>query len=318
MPNFGPDTTAEEVATVLKDRITGKNVLITGCSQDGLGAEAARVIALHKPALIVLAGRSIPKCEETANLLKLQSPEIITRILQIDLASRASVRKAAAEVISYNESIDILINNAAVMAVPALTKTIDGIECQFGINYIGHFLFTNLIMPKILTSGRGARVINISSKGYLHGKVRFNDPNFEKQQYQKWQAYGQSKTAIILFSKALAKKLGPKGIFSYSVDPGAIASTNLKRDITEADFGFLPNYYKVNKFPDTKLITLEQGAATYVAAAFDPSLESHNGELLTLFQPTTLEAGINWFHEENDTKRLWAMSEDIVGQKFEY
>lgn len=156
-------------------------VLITGCSPDGLGAEAARVIALHKPALIVLAGRSIPKCEETANILKSQSPGVRTRILQIDLASQASVHKAAAEVNSYIESINILINNAAVMAIPTLTKTTDGIECQLGINYIGHFLFTNLIMPKILAGGRDgdARIINVSSKGYLHSPVRLHDLNFE-------------------------------------------------------------------------------------------------------------------------------------------
>ncbi|KFY36431.1 hypothetical protein V495_07905 [Pseudogymnoascus sp. VKM F-4514 (FW-929)] len=312
MSNFGLHTTAEEVATVFKDSIAGKTVLITGCSPDGLGAEAARVIALHKVALIVLAGRSVSKCEETARTIKLQSPDVSTRILQIDLASQASVRRAAAEVNSYDESIDILVNNAAVMAIPTLTKTIDGIECQLGTNYIGPFLFTNLIMPKILAGEKGAKIVNVSSKGYLHSPVDLNDPNFEKKEYRKWEAYGQSKTAIILFSKALAKKLGPKGVISYSVDPGAIASTNLKRDITEADFNFL-----ISKFPDTKLITLEQGAATYLAAAFDTSLQK-NGELLTLFRPTTLQPEITWFHEKDDVEKLWTLSEDIVGQKFKY
>jgi NAD(P)-dependent dehydrogenase (short-subunit alcohol dehydrogenase family) len=136
---------------------------------------------LHKVALIILAGRSILKCEETAKTIKLQSPDVRTRILEIDLASQASVRKAAAEVNSYDESIDILVNNAAVMAIPTLIKTIDGLECQFGTNYIGHFLFTNLIMPKILAGDKGARIVNVSSKGYLHSPVHLDDPNFEVQ-----------------------------------------------------------------------------------------------------------------------------------------
>jgi NAD(P)-dependent dehydrogenase (short-subunit alcohol dehydrogenase family) len=136
---------------------------------------------LHKPALIVLAGRAISKCEETANSLKLQSPGVKLRMLEIDLASQASVRKAAAQVNAYDESINILINNAAVMAIPTRTMTKDGIECQFGTNYIGHFLFTNLIMPKLLAGGRDgcARIINVSSKGYVHSPVRLDDYNFE-------------------------------------------------------------------------------------------------------------------------------------------
>ncbi|KAL7941728.1 short-chain dehydrogenase [Trichoderma barbatum] len=312
MSSLRSDATAEEVATAFKDHIAGKTVLITGCSPNGLGAEAARVIALHNPALIVLAGRAISKCEETAKAIKLQSPDIRTRMLEIDLASLTSVRKAAAEVNSYDESIDILINNAAVMAIPTLTKTTDGLECQFGTNYIGHFLFTNLIMPKILAGG-GARIVNVSSKGYLHSPVRLEDHNFEKGLYHKWEAYGQSKTAIIMFSQALAEKLGPKGVLSYSVDPGAIATTNLSKDVTEADFGFL-----LNKFPDTTLITLQQGAATYLAAAFDSSLQNHNGALLTKFHPTELEYGRSWFHGKDDTGKLWTLSEGIVGQTFEY
>lgn len=197
MSSFGIDATAEEVSNALKDTISGKTglcidiqseasnilttiiVLITGCSPNGLGAEAARTIALQNPALIILAGRSISKCLETAKTIELQSPDVKTRLLEIDLSSQDSVRKAAVEVNSYFEIIDVLINNAAVMALPHFTTTVDGLENQFGTNHIGHFLFTNLIIPKILASGKGARIVNISSLGYLHGPVSFDDYNFK-------------------------------------------------------------------------------------------------------------------------------------------
>lgn len=157
-------------------------MLITGVSPGGLGAEAARVIALHRPALIILAGRSVAKGKQTEQSLHEQSPHINTRLLSLDLGNLQSVKDAAAEVNLYGETIDILINNAGIMALPSLTRTWDDFEMHFAVNFLGHFLFTNLIMPKILGAGPGARIVNVSSNGYTYSSVHFEDPNYQVRQ----------------------------------------------------------------------------------------------------------------------------------------
>jgi len=175
MSSFTIESTAAEVAASFSTNIVGKVVLVTGCSPNGLGATAAFAIASHKPALIILTGRTRSLIEETEKEILAQNPDVTTRLLIFDLASLKSVREAAAEVNRYPEPIDVLINNAAIMACP-FEKTVDGFESQFGVNHLGHFLFTKLVLGKI---PRGGRVVNVASNGYLFGGVRFNDPNFE-------------------------------------------------------------------------------------------------------------------------------------------
>ncbi len=170
--------TSEEIASQLKDHIRGKVVLITGCSPNSLGAETARAIATQNPALLILAGRNAASTEETAKNITEKIPGAHTRFLMLDLASLASVRKAAAEVNSYVETLDVLINNAATMAGP-YEKTVDGFESQFATNHLGHFLFTNLLLEKMARMGRGPRIVNVTSNGYGFGGIRFEDPNFE-------------------------------------------------------------------------------------------------------------------------------------------
>jgi NAD(P)-dependent dehydrogenase (short-subunit alcohol dehydrogenase family) len=169
--------TSEEVASKLKDQIKGKVVLITGPSPNSLGAETARAIATQNPALIILAGRNKASIEETEQEIKAQIPNVQTRLLTLDLASLSSVRKAAEEINSYAERVDVLINNAATMAGP-YEKTEDGFESQFQVNHLGHFLLTNLLLKKMMTR-KGARIINVTSNGYGFGGIRFEDPNFE-------------------------------------------------------------------------------------------------------------------------------------------
>ena len=147
-------------------------------TQGGIGAEVALQLSHHAPSRIILAGRSISKLEATEKVLKSASPSVNTRLLELDLASQKQIRKASEEVNGYVEPIDRLINNAAIMAVPYST-TADGLESQLGTNHIGHFLFTNLIMPRILAAGKGARIINVSSSGHKRSAFRFEDYNFE-------------------------------------------------------------------------------------------------------------------------------------------
>ena len=178
IPEFGFFTSAEEVAAAFSSSIAGKTILVTGVSPGGLGAHFLKVVALHAPKLLILAGRSPAKCAETAKELEGAHPGITTRTLELDLSSQAQVRKAAAEVLSWPEPIDVLVNNAAVMATP-YQKTVDGLELQFGTNHIGHFLFTNLVIPKLLQSTQGPRIINVSSGGHRLSDIRWDDIGFQ-------------------------------------------------------------------------------------------------------------------------------------------
>jgi NAD(P)-dependent dehydrogenase (short-subunit alcohol dehydrogenase family) len=175
MSNFTKDSTASEVAGALAANITNKVVLVTGCSPNGLGATAAMAIAPHNPALIILTGRTRSLIEETERAILAKTPNVKTRLLIFDLANLKSVREAAAKVNKYPENIDVLINNAGIMATP-FEKTVDGFESQFGVNHLGPFLFTILLVGKL---PRGGRIVNVSSYGYTFGGVRFDDPNFE-------------------------------------------------------------------------------------------------------------------------------------------
>lgn len=182
MSPFTSTTTADEVASLCSSNINNKVILITGASPKSLGAEFALSIAQHAPALIILAGRSAPKNEQTAADIQKVAPGISTRFLQLDLTSRAKIREAAKEVNAYPdvEHIDVLMNSAGIMAGP-YEETADGIESQFGINHLGHFLFTNLIMGKLVSEdgSRPSRVVNITSEGYQLSPIRFQDWNFE-------------------------------------------------------------------------------------------------------------------------------------------
>ena len=177
-PSFGSSTTAEEVAAALASNIAGKTILVTGVTPGGLGANFAKVVAAHQPKLLILANRTPSKLTETAKEIETAYPGVATRTLELDLSSQAQVRKAAAEVLSWPGPIDVLVNNAGVMATP-YSKTPEGLEMQFGTNHIGHFLFANLIMPKLLESTAGPRVVSVSSDGHRLSDIRWDDLDFQ-------------------------------------------------------------------------------------------------------------------------------------------
>ena len=144
-----------------------------------MGFETSRVIALNKPKLLIIAGRNPAKLNEVQKSLEEAAPGVAVRKLKVDLGSLDSVRAAAAEVNGWDDvpSVDVVINNAGIMAQP-FSLTADGIESQFATNHMAHFLLTQLIMGKILTS-KAPRVVNLSSNGYKSGPVRFDDYNFK-------------------------------------------------------------------------------------------------------------------------------------------
>ena len=297
-PAWNASTPASEVATALSPSIAGKTILVTGVLPGGLGAYFAKVVAAHRPRLLILVDRGGPPLAAYAAELRAAHPEVAVRTLEVDLGSFAHVRRAAAELLAWPElegsggGIDVLVTNAGVMS-PTYQTTADGLELHFGVNYVGHFLFVNLVMPKLLESKAGARVVNVSSNGHRSSDIRWDDLNFQVcpalpspeslsllrcplgwelglvphmltayladsgsisisnsnsytqdgKAYHMWRAYGQSKTALILFSVELARRLGPKGLKAFSLHPGSIW-TNLSRSNSDEDWARLSEYFR--------------------------------------------------------------------------
>ena len=221
-------------------------MLITGVSLESLGLSAALAIASQDPELLILASRTEDKLNVAAEKIRKAFPSVSVRTVILDLASQKSIIAAASEISDSIKKLDILINNAASMT-PKRAWTQEQIELQFGTNHIGHFLLTNLLLPKMIeaakTSAPGlTRIVNVSSLGARMSPVRFSDWNLERQDipddekppsdvsqstidgvdgYPGFLAYAQSKTANILFSVELTKRLQSKGIISFSLHPGS-------------------------------------------------------------------------------------------------
>lgn len=194
---------------------------------------------------MILSGRTLSKVTAVIDEISKRYPTVETRALELDLSSKASVKKAAAEVNAYPEKcIDVLINNAGIMTVPTRTLSTDGIEMHFATNWLGHFILTDRLSDKLVAAPNGARVVNISSNGHALSPVRFSDWNFEGKDvaeeekpdvaalaaygipyapgYSPTVAYGQSKTANILHAVELTHRFGAKGVSAFSLHPGGM------------------------------------------------------------------------------------------------
>lgn len=182
------------------------------------------MVAAHAPRLLILASRTQANLDAVADGIRATNT-VDVRSVVVDLCSLASVRSAAAAILGMTPAIDVLFNNAGILMRPTYETSVDGYELAFATNHLGHFLLTNLLMPALLNhpDGSGARVVNISSAVHSHtpflGTAGWNF-NLGKD-YSAIQSYGQSKTANLLFSLSLARKLGNKGIVSLGVDPGS-------------------------------------------------------------------------------------------------
>ena len=208
-----------------KAKLNGKTVIITGANT-GIGLETAVDMA-GRGARVILACRNKEKGEAAVAEVKRRSNSEDAIFVSLDLASLDSVREFAAKVLDEEPHIDILINNAGVMACP-YTKTADGFELQFGVNHLAHFLLTNLLLDR-LKEAPSARIVTVSSIGHAAGKINFDDLQFEKS-YNKWVAYFQSKLANVLFARSLAKRLQGTNVTAYSLHPGAVR-TELGRHV---------------------------------------------------------------------------------------
>ncbi|KAI5252055.1 metallopeptidase MepB [Aureobasidium subglaciale] len=324
-PSYGIDTPGSQVSNDFSSSIKNKIVLITGVSPKSIGQKLAINISQHRPECIILASRTSSKLDTVANKIRELCPDVAVSTVILDLSSQASVRRAADEISRLVDRIDILINNAAVVD-SELGYTKEGIEMQFGVGHVGHFLFTTLLLPLLEASAKDSqgatRVINVSSEGHRIGPVRLHDYNFEGkevpeeelsprkearmkdgQKYSVWVAYGQTKSANILFSLALNDRLGTKGIRSYAVHPGAI-QTDLSRSLSPGDAKFL------EKIVDGNWITLDQGTSTVLVAALDPAL-SKSQRSVYMSNCQFAEAA-PYTHDLVIANRLWDLSEKLT------
>ena len=208
-------------------KLDGKTVIITGANT-GIGLETAVDLA-KRNARVILACRSVERGETAAVEVRKRSGNDDVVFVQLDLASLDSVRKFAAKILEEEPRIDILINNAGVMALPERKLTQDGFEMQFGTNHLGHFLLTNLLLNRIKEAPL-ARIINVSSSAHKMGNIDFDNLNSEKS-YSSVYAYGTSKLANILFTRSLTKRLEGTSVTANALHPGVIW-TEITRHLT--------------------------------------------------------------------------------------
>jgi NAD(P)-dependent dehydrogenase (short-subunit alcohol dehydrogenase family) len=308
--SFGFETTTDEVLAGVD--LHGTQAIVTGAST-GLGLETARALAAVG-AHVVLAGRDPARIDAAVATVREQVPDGQLEAGMLDLTSLDSVRDFASWFATTHPHLHLLVNNAGVMYTP-LERTAEGFEMQFGTNHLGHFLLTCLLVPQLLADPP-SRVVNLSSGGHRGSDIVWDDPNFERREYDKFAAYGQSKTANILFSVELERRLGDRGVHAYAVHPGMI-STELGRYMTQDDFVSMMERAKAGPsggMPPRK--TVAQGAATSVWAATAPELEQRGGTYLADCQVSTDHA--SWALDAESAARLWTLSEDLVGQRFDF
>ncbi|MDY0344403.1 MAG: oxidoreductase [Lentimicrobium sp.] len=206
---------------------SGRIAIVTGAN-DGLGFQTT--LALSKTGIkVVMACRNLEKGDKAREKIIRQAPEANLELMQLDLSKFSSVRAFAEEYKQKHEPLDLLINNAGIM-IPPYELTEDGFESQLGVNYLGHFLLTGLLLP-LLEKTPGSRVVSLSSNAHKNGKIHFDDLNFKKK-YSAFAAYSQSKLACLMFSKELQRRLEKSGsrVLSVAAHPG-MSDTNLFKHV---------------------------------------------------------------------------------------
>lgn len=314
MSGFGRASTTDEVLEGID--LTGTSVFVTGANS-GLGQETARAMAA-RGAHVILAGRDQGKLDASAAAIRESVPGAQLDTLTVDLGSLENIRAATSRARQRFDKIDILINNAGVMATP-FQHTADGFEMQLGTNHLGHFALTGELFP-LIERGANRRIVNLSSRGHHFAPVDFEDPHFTRRAYDPWIAYGQSKTANVLFTVGLEARYAVLGIHAYAVHPGGI-QTNLGRHmtpemmetlmkrVTSSDAGF-------------QWKTIPQGAATSCWAATAEELEGQGGVYcedchVAEVDDESANGGVRSYALNTSyADRLWKLSEELTGVQY--
>ncbi|GGO19196.1 oxidoreductase [Deinococcus humi] len=310
---LAPRATALEVIQGID--LGGKTAVITGASS-GIGVETARAL-LWAGASMILAVRDPAKGEKVAAELSSSTGNHKVQVIELDLGSLAQVREGAGRILAAAPAIHILINNAGIMATPK-GRTPEGFELQFGTNHLGHFLLTDLLMPALLAAAP-ARVVALTSSGHRRSDIVWDDIQFESRPYDRWEAYGQSKTANALFAVGLTQQYGARGVTANAVHPGGIM-TGLQKFVPleeQRAMGWQNEAGELN--PVFK--TTEEGASTTVWAATSPQLQGVGGLFLEDLQESTPLDPQNpdpmfghkpYTRDSGSAARLWTLSESLV------
>jgi NAD(P)-dependent dehydrogenase (short-subunit alcohol dehydrogenase family) len=308
---FGYRSTAAEVLEGVD--LGGRLAIVTG-GYSGLGLETVRALTGAGATVVVPARRPDHAREALA------AASIEAEVDTLDLGDQDSVRAFAERFLPSGRSIDILINNAAIMANPE-TRLAHGWESQFATNHLGHYTLTNLLWPA-LAAGGGARVVALSSTGHKRSPIRFDDLMFESGDYEKWTAYGQAKTANSLFAVHLDALGQDAGVRAFAAHPGGIL-TPLQRHLTREemmDFGWVD---ADGNATSDRFKSPEQGASTSTWAATAPKLEGLGGvycEDTDVASPTDVDgpdarfSGVDAHAIDRDAAaRLWSVSAQLTG-----
>lgn len=267
----GLDPKSEPSDILTGKDLTGKVAVVTG-GYSGIGLETTRALAAAG-AKVYVPVRNVDKAAET--LATIERGEVIP--LPMDLGDFASVRRFVAEMLENESQIDLLINNAGIMACPE-ARIEGGWESQFGVNHLGHFVLTKGLLPALLAAD-SPRVVSLSSIGHRRGGVNFEDINFEKTPYEKWTAYAQAKTANALFALGLDMKYADQGLRAFSVHPGGIM-TPLQRHLQNEEMvalGWLDENGNLSELAAALFKSTTQGCTTTLWAATSDMLDGKGG-----------------------------------------
>lgn len=312
---FGATSTASDVIKGIN--LAGKTAIVTG-GYTGIGLETTKTLAAAGATVLVPA-RSLDKATE--NLGGIANVEVE----EMDLMSPESIDTFAATFLASGRPLHLLINNAGIMFVP-LRRNSRAIESQLATNYLAPFQLTAKLWGA-LKEANGARVINVSSQGHQFAPFDFEDPNFEHREYETLQAYGQSKTALNLFSLELDNRAKAFGVRAYAVHPGNIWGTELTREAPVEllqQFGFYDD--KGNTVPEViaSLKTIPQGAATTIWCAASPLLNNIGGvycedaDIANIALGQEMSAGVKPYSVDAAyAKRLWPLTEELTGITFD-
>lgn len=296
---FGFSSTTTDVTQGID--MTGKRVVVTG-GASGIGIETVRAFAALG-AEVTLAVRNPVAGQQVADTIIEETGNTNTTVSRLDLADRRTIREFAS---SWKGGLDVLVNNAGIMALPELQRTPEGWEMQFATNYLGHFELTLGLHPALAAAGN-ARIVSVSSSGHLFSPVIFDDPHFHFTPYDPIVAYGQSKSASTLLAVGATKRWKADGIIANAVMPGAIA-TGLQRHT-----GGLRTPVERRKSPG-------QGASTTLLAATSPLLEGIGGRYLednNEAEPVTrrgpdLTGVAQYALDSANADRLWDLSLELL------
>ncbi len=308
---FGAKTPAADVVKGMD--LSGKNVVVTG-GYSGIGIEEVRALAG------VGAHVTVPARRPDVAKQELASVEGTVEVASMDLADIGSVRKFARDYVESGRALDILINNAGIMACP-LSRVGPGWESQFGVNHLGHMALAVGLLPA-LQKAETSRLVALSSTAHIRGDVNWDDPNYETSEYDKWDAYAQAKSANALFALGADRRWDEYGVTAFGVHPGGIF-TPLQRHLTVeemAAMGWMNPDGTVPPQIQAMFKTPEQGASTATWAATSPQLEGYGGEycedcdIAQLAGPDSQrwQHAREWICDEVKADRLWDMSEKML------